>query len=197
MPYLVLQELETPSSQVAVKEISDVDLKKHPSIPAYSPRRVVPFLVFPDGSVLLESVAIALYFCETLDKDNKIHPPVGHPNRPLFLQGVVFAVVEGYKAVMECFVLCYRIDENKRDMEKLGPARDKFKKIFIAHLIKALDGGKKKYYLGDKYSAADAMMSYILMTAEYCGCGMIEDEVVEKYHACMKERPSYSKAFCP
>lgn len=197
MPYLVLLELDTPSSQIAVKELSEDQLKSHPSILPYSPHRVVPFLVLPDGSSILESLAITLYICETFDTENKIHPPPGHPNRLLFLQGVVFSVVEGYKALMACFIFCSRIEKEKRNMDKLIPAREQFHKIFIAHLVKALDNGKKTYYLGDEYSAADAMMAYILMGAEYCDCGMIDNEVVEKYFANLKARPSYVKAFAP
>lgn len=196
IPYQLLLELGTPSSQIAVKTITDVELRTHKSIPAFSPRRVVPFMVFPDGSAMVEAGAIVIHLCETLDHSHKLHPALGDAHRSRFLQGVVFGVAEGYKAVIACFLLCYKIAKEERDTKKLSAAKENFEKVVVGHLVKELKGGERKYYLGEEFSAVDVVFGYILMTAGYCDAGLIENEIVKNYHESLEKRPTYTKLFC-
>lgn len=195
MPYQVLLELSIPASTVAVVELSPQQLKTDPQTAVYSPRRVLPFLVFPDGRAVVESAAIVLHLCETYDTAHALHPAPAHPHRPRFLQAVVFAVAEGYKTAMPVFALCYHVKKEQRDRAKLAPLKDTFTNVFMAHLVHELQQGKRTYYLGDSFSAADIVMGYILMTAEYLDEDLIQDPTVKAYHARLKDRPSYQKLF--
>lgn len=185
-----------PTTALAVKEITQELLKGDAQVAVYSPRQVVPFLVNPDGSVVLEAGAILMHVLETFDSTHKLHPAPGHKDRPAFLQAVFFGLTEGYKLVMGVFHLCMRIEKKDREQDKLVLAKKKFE-VFMEHLIKQLDGGKKAYYLGDEFSAADIIMGYILMTSEYCDEGLLENELVKAYHARLKSRNSYKKLFAP
>lgn len=195
IPYQVLLELNIPQSRVAVREIKPEQLKSDEQVVLYSPRRVLPFMVFPDGSAIVESAAILLHLCETYDTTHALHPALGHPARPRFLQGVVFGVAEGDKAVMSVFGLCYGIKKENRDQGKLGPAKESFNKIFIDHLIYELQKGKGAYYLGDNFSAADIVMGYMLMIAQYSEEDLIKDKVVEAYYDRLRARQSYKTLF--
>lgn len=184
-----------PKTKVAVSALTAEQLKGDAQVAVYSPRRVVPFLVLPDGTSIVESAAILLHFLETFDTTHKLHPAPGHVDRPRFLQGVVFGVAEGYKTVMSVFLLCMNIKKEDRDQTNLVPAKKKFEDVFLKHLIQQLEG--REYYLGDQFSAADIVLGYILMTAEYVEEGLTEDPVVKAYHARLKARTTYQKLFMP
>lgn len=62
---------------------------------AMNPLAQVPVLVLPSGCVMTESVAILLYLAETYP-DAVLAPPVGDPQRPLFLRRLVWLVAAVY-----------------------------------------------------------------------------------------------------
>jgi GST-like protein len=62
---------------------------------AANPLAQIPTLVLPDGTVMAESAAIALYLND-LAPGAGLVPPVGDPNRPIFLRSLVHLVAAVY-----------------------------------------------------------------------------------------------------
>lgn len=175
---------------MGVTKITAIDLKKIPGLEKYSPRRVIPFVVMPDGTSLLEFGAILMFVLETFDKDNKFHPPIGHPSRPKFFQGLLFVATEAFKTVVPVFQLCFGKKHDERDEEKLKPAKKKFVNDVIGHLEKEL---KSDYYTGE-FSAVDIMFAYVLTLADMTQEGLITGKTLE-YFQRLRERSSYSKVY--
>lgn len=197
IPYQLLLELDIPSTAVDVIRVSHTELKTSPEIEFLSPRRVVPFIAFPDGTTLVEVGAIILYLCETFDKEHKLHPAPGDPNRIRFFQGVVYTVAEGYRAVTAVFEECFEKSQEERAHGKIGPLTQKFDTVVVEHLMLELEEAGRTYYLGEKFSVVDVMFGYILMMAEFADAGLLKNEVVKQYHQRLKERPAYKKLFSP
>lgn len=193
IPYAVALELSIPTDKLTINQISNTTLRADPGIGVLSPRRVAPFVHFPDGSVLLEVGAIVLYLCETFDPDGKLHPLPGTPGRNQFLQAVVYSVAECYRAVVEVFLCCYGKTPDQRNEIAVVATSQKYHKIVTKHLLKQLEG--KKFYLGDHFSVADIMFGYILTTAEVCDVELLEDQSIKEYYERIKARPSYHELF--
>ncbi|HEU4530913.1 MAG TPA: glutathione S-transferase family protein [Steroidobacteraceae bacterium] len=64
-------------------------------ITRFNPLGQVPTLVLPDGSVMTESAAIALYLSEQAPEAG-LAPPVGDDSRPQFLRWLIFLVADVY-----------------------------------------------------------------------------------------------------
>jgi glutathione S-transferase len=165
-----------------------------------SPRHVLPFAVLPDGSSMCESAAISLAILETFDKAGKLLPVPGNgelsPKRAQFLQGVVYAVAEGYPSVMKLFDKCYHITKVKRDNVAIAELkRTSFEPVVEAHLGRIL-ADSRDYYLGAEFSAVDVCFGYVLMVAEYCDADLVGHPLVVAYHARLAARKSYKELFC-
>jgi GST-like protein len=65
------------------------------ALTAANPLRQVPTLVLPDGSVMTESAAMALYFAEA-HPEAGLMPPAGDGDRARFLRWLVFIVANIY-----------------------------------------------------------------------------------------------------
>lgn len=198
----VARELPIPPSSLHIKSITPNELRTGKEILQVSPRRVVPVLAFPDGTAIGEVGAIVLYLLETFDESGKLHPLRGDPNRPRFLQASFYVVSECYKAATEIFLMCFRvvpkmerIDPTERDEEKWKNATEKFRKVVIEHLVTALRDGERKFYLGDRLSAADFMFGYILMWVDSCGEGLLDHNVVKEYYDTLKSRPIHRQLY--
>src|SRR5262252_5996469 len=63
------------------------------AIAAFNPLGQVPTVVLPDGAVMTESAAIALYVA---DRTPGLLPPAGDPTRPAALRWLVFLVAAIY-----------------------------------------------------------------------------------------------------
>jgi glutathione S-transferase len=174
-------------------------LKTDPVLGRLSPRRVLPVAVLPDGSTMCETGAIALAILETFDKAGKLHPVAGKGDisatRAQFLQGIVYAVTEGYPSVMKIFELCYCVPKEKRDSEAIAELkRTSFQPVVEAHLVRVLTDGRE-YYLGAEFSAVDACFGYILMVAAYCDAGVVGHRLVLAYHARLSAMKSYKELY--
>jgi glutathione S-transferase len=175
-------------------------LKTDPVLLRLSPRHVLPVAVLPDGSSMCESAAISLAILETFDKAGKLLPVPGNgelsPKRAQFLQGVVYAVAEGYPSVMKLFDKCYHIPKVKRDNVAIAELkRTSFEPVVEAHLGRIL-ADSRDYYLGAEFSAVDVCFGYVLMVAEYCDADLVGHPLVVAYHARLAARKSYKELFC-
>lgn len=197
IPYNVLLELGVSDTQVSIHTITDVELRTGETILNVSPRRVVPVLALPSGEVVKEVGAIVLHLCETFDKEGKMHPLPGQKNRTKFLQGVVYAVAECYRACMDLFLAVWgkSKEEREKDKQKIDDLTIKYNRVLVDHLVQELDSGKKNFYLGDQFSIADIPFAYMLMCAKYADIGLLENKVVADYFERLAERPHYKTLF--
>lgn len=193
VPYQLILELAIPPSSLDVITITEAQLRTSSEIEFLSPRRLVPFIAFPDGSVLLELGAIVLYMCETFDTEHTLHPAPGDPRRPRFFQGVVYAVAEAYRAVMDVFRETVGKADNGINKPVVAKLRDRFYTVVVEHLVLELEEQGRMYYLGDEFSAVDILFGYILMTAKCTDAGLLENEFVREYHDRIVERPAYKE----
>jgi glutathione S-transferase len=146
IPAQLADELAIPETELVVKTIADPSLlAKDPVLQRISPRGVVPVLALPDGSIICEAGAIALYLCEVFDKSELMHPPVGSPTRARFLQGVIYCVAECYRATVNVFFECLNIEKKDRDYTAIKRHSEKFQKIVIEHL--ALELGDVRHHV--------------------------------------------------
>lgn len=177
---------------------TEEEVQKDPAVLKISPRRVLPVLALPNGEMVVEAGAIALYFLEEYDKEGKLHPLPGSPNRIRFLQAVVYSVAEAYSAVVNLFKVCRGVPVDKRDRAVIDPLIEKYEKVVVQHLERELDFGKRDYYLGDEFSAADIMFSYITMVATFVeGEKLLENAVVAAYAKRVADRDAYKTLYIP
>lgn len=197
IPYQLLLELEVPRSTVDIITLSEHELRTSSEIEFLSPRRVVPFIAFPDGTTLMEVGAIVLYICETFDKEYKLHPGPGDPNRIRFFQGVVYSVAEAYHIVTEIIRETFGKSKEEWVQERLEPLLRKYESVVVEHLMLELEEAGRAYYLGDKFSVVDIMFGYVLITAKCVDAGLLDNDVVRQYHERIMERPACKQLFSP
>lgn len=198
IPYQILLELGVPSTSAAVVTITQDDMKNNLSFRKISPRGVLPVLALPCGESIVEAGAIALYFLEKFDTSGKLHPLPGTPDRPRFLQSVVYTAAEGYSAVVQLFKACRGVPHEKRDRAVVDPRLEKYNKTVVQHLEQQLDYGRRDYYLGAEFSAADIMFSWILMVAGFMQDeNVLANEVVAAYAKRIGKRETYKVLYAP
>lgn len=197
----LVAELSIPPTALSVVTLTPVELRTGPEILAVSPRRVVPALALPDGTCITEVGAIVMYILETFDGKGTLHPKVG-PERARFLQALFYVVSECYKAAFAVFLMCFsikpklvRLDREERDAEKWKEVTGKFKTVVVDHIVREIGDAGRKYYLGDKLSAADFMFGYILMWVDSCDEGLLDHPVVQEYYGRLKARPMHIKLY--
>lgn len=93
-PAAVMAELDIPYEAIKV----ETKTRQHESAQyrAINPLAQIPALILPDGSVMTESAAIALYLAES-KADNGLVPPVGDARRAAFLRWLFFAQTNIYE----------------------------------------------------------------------------------------------------
>lgn len=68
---------------------------KNSRIARYNPLGQVPTLVLPDGSVMTQSAAIAIYLADHTPT-SRLAPAIDHPDRAQFLRWLIFLVADLY-----------------------------------------------------------------------------------------------------
>lgn len=197
IPYQLLLELDVAPARAEIVTLSEEEVKNAEHFVNISPRRVAPVLVIPSGEIIIESGAISLYLLETFDPEGKLYPLPGLPDRPRFLQAVFFVVSEMYHATAKLFIHCLVHPKETRDRKEVDALIEKFDKVVIDHLERELDGGRRKYYLG-QFSAADVFFSYITRLVGFVrGVGdlLAKSSVVTDYANRLAERKSYKELY--
>jgi glutathione S-transferase len=152
-PHAVLEEVG------AAYELVLVDIDKGAQFdPAYlklNPNARVPTLV--DGDlVMYESAAITLHLCER-HAQALLMPAPGEPDRPMFLQWLVFMTNTVQEAMMTWWHPDnYLADEGMRRALMAGAERR------LDRMWAQLDGALGPYLLGRRFSAADLYL-YMLV----------------------------------
>lgn len=194
IPYHVAMELEVPPTELVIKQITEGDLRQGSDMPKISPRRKVPALALPDGSVILEAGAIVMWILERFDKQNKLHARVGDEKRAKMFQAIFYVMTECYRSSLKVYDVCFRIDKKDRDQEKLAVVKAEFEEVVNDHLVMEL-GTSGGYYLGEEFSVADVMFSYVLMCGDYFDCGLVERDIIADYFQKISTRKAYRQLY--
>jgi glutathione S-transferase len=178
---------------------SHVVLKADPVLGKLSPSRKLPVAVLPDGSTMCEAGAIAHAILENFDKSGILHPVSEKidisATRAQHLQGVVYAVTEGFPSVRNVFRLGFGVPKEKRDNTAIAEIkRTSFKPVVEEHLARILADGRG-YYLGEKFSAADVCFRYILLVASMCDADLVGHPIVAGYQLRLAARKSFKELF--
>ena len=162
-----------------------------PSVPFSQSTPAGKLPVIEDGElVMFESGAILEYILERYG-NGRLAPKVGTPERGTFLQWVHFSEATLFPPLGEIAWSTLFAPEDKRNPAAAEDAR-KRATATLAVLEKALDG--KDYLLGSEFSAADVMMGYSLMAAQYLGALGDGFPELRAYMARLADRPAYQKA---
>jgi glutathione S-transferase len=139
---------------------------------------------------MCESGAIVEYILERYG-NGRLAPPVGSPMRGEFLQWLHFAESTAFPPLgILVWLTLYRNDgEKSREIVEDARARAAMGLEFLERAL-----GDKTYLLGDEFSAADIMMGFTLVAAQFLG---VLDERFPRlgaYAARLQARPAFQKA---
>ncbi len=147
--------------------------------------------VIEDGDlVMFESGAILEYILERYG-GGRLAPAVGTPLRGTFLQWVHFSEATLFPPLGEIAWHTMFGPETSRSPVAADTARRRAAAT-LAVLEKALAG--KDHLLGRDFSAADIMMGFSLLAAQYFGVLGDDYPNVRTYIARLAERPAFQKA---
>ncbi len=114
-----------------------------------NPLAQVPTMVLPDGSIMTESAAIAIYLDETYPEVGLL-PPIGDPLRMTALRWLVFLVAAVYPT------FTYGDEPEKWAGPELGTSTHAHRKV----LWQQLEGeGRGPWFLGERWSVLDLYVS--------------------------------------
>ena len=171
------------------------ELAKVTFVPPTSPySQATPFGKLPvleDGDMkMFESGAILEYVLERYG-NGRLAPRPGTDARGPYLQWVWFAEASLFPPMGEIAWYTVFKPENER-IDAVGVDARKRAGIALGVLDEALAG--KKYLLGEQFSAADVMMGYSLLAAQYFRVLGDEHRNIPRYVARLLERPALHKA---
>ena len=162
--------------------------------PRHSFEQATPSGKFPvledDGRVLSESGAILEYLIEKYGK-GRLAPPVGSPDRGLFLQWVHFAEATAFPPIGDVARHTMFLPEAERIPQVAADGRERTKNA-LAVVERGLAG--REYLVGKELSGADVMMGYFLMAARMLGIVDADYPNIAAYWERLAARPGFQKA---
>mgnify|MGYP005991993845 CR=1 FL=1 len=132
-----------------------------------NPKGNVPTVVFDDGSILNENVASLTFLADQGVTETKLAPEAGTPARYQYLNALGFITSDLHKSFGTLFGP--HSDESKAAAIKVAE-----KKAQVLYDV-LLDGGKKKYLVGDSITAADVYAYIVLSWSPWIGVTLPED----------------------
>eukprot|EP00051_Salpingoeca_urceolata_P032263 m.14918 g.14918 ORF g.14918 m.14918 type:complete len:220 (-) comp4928_c0_seq2:172-831(-) len=167
----------------------EVDIGKHTLVKtnedffAINPKGNVPTIVLEDGTLLNENVATLAWIAANA-KNDKVGAKEG-PNYFLLINALGFLASELHQGIGGLFNPSLDEPSKKTAVAK---ANDKIAK-FVAQF---LDGGKKKFLVGDSFTPADAYAAVIL---SWCGyVGLTPPAEADAYASAIRDLPDYKAA---
>lgn len=155
----ILEEAELPYDLVDVEEGPDGRLAG--SIEKLNPLRQVPVLVLPDGEVVTESCAIAIYLAD-LAEPGRLAPPPNVPARARYLRWMVFLAANTYMADLRFYKPARFTDDPQGADAVRSAASNSMARDFdiLAGVL-----GDAPWFLGDTFSALDIYAAMIVSWA--------------------------------
>lgn len=156
-PMAVLEESGTPYEAVWIDMAAGEH--KSPAHRARHPLGLVPALVLPDGTTLVESAAITAYGAD-LNPDNGLAPPVGTPSRGRYMQWLTYGAATIYTTYMRMYqIYDYRVREGDDECIRALAERQLVDRWRVVEEALEQTGGP--FLLGDAPSAADIYLAML------------------------------------
>ena len=162
----------------------------------------LPFFFDPARDLKLnESSGLIEYLLETYDKEHKLWPAPGDPTRAEFLKLLHFGPATAYHIGIPIFFYYMAEDGTEKTSEKVLETKKKeWHNICATTYEQALDKYGGPFLLGEKYTAADVVTGYDLMTLSFTGCGseMLDAHPkVKQYFEKIQECPIFKELYTP
>jgi glutathione S-transferase len=155
--------LTGPTGPISIVDINEHQLKGDAVLTKLNPQRRLPFFYDPDQDLKLnESGGMVEYLLETYDKSNKLWPAPGEPTRPEYLKLLHFGAATGYGISV---ALMFPKPETEATKKK------EWHEIVAPTYEQALDKYGGPFLLGDKFTAADIVAGYDLVTIAFARSG--------------------------
>lgn len=163
--------------------------KPSPEFTAANPLRTIPTLV--DGETLMiESVAIMLYIMGKHGPTD-LAPAPSDPDYAPYLQFLLFG--EAGMAAMGNALIATRMvapDEQKQNWTNDYLSKSLYKRFKMIGARVA----NSPYVAGDRFTAADISVGYVLGMADFVGLGDRVPQAALDYRARLEQRPAYQRA---
>lgn len=158
---------------------------------AINPRGQIPTLGLPDGIVMLESAAMMIHLAD-LHPASGLAPEVSHPDRPRYLQWMLYLAAEIYPADLRM----YYPDRFSVDAAHAPGIKAKG----VADLDAALDHfasglGAGPYILGQRFSAADIYAAMLCSWAADVPALFARHANIKRHYRLVAERPKMRAAW--
>lgn len=150
---------------------------------AISPKGAVPVLELANGERLTESAAVLQYIAD-LKPDTGLAPPAGDPDRYRLQEWLSFTGSEIHKAFLFP-TFWYKDDASK------AAARERIGKTLT---IAADHLGGHDYLVGDRFTVADAHLTWTLLLLPRAGVDLAKWPPLIDYAARMRARPQVKAA---
>jgi glutathione S-transferase len=203
-PAAVLYELGVagkPDSKIDIVPITAVQLKTDPVLVKMNPQRRLPFYRDPDADLSLsESGGLVQYFLEEYDKEHTLHPRVGDKTRAEYLALLHFGPATCYHiAVPILFKNVRPAGVPPTTTEVFEQKKKEWLDFVVPTFERALNKFGGPYLLGERFSAADIVCGYDVMTAAFSGVPELIDErpKLKAYSELISKREVYTKLYCP
>jgi GST-like protein len=139
-------------------ELIDVDVRNNPAdrakLAAVNPLVQLPTIVTPEGDVMTESGAMALYIAERAPA-GLLAPPPGDPLRPAYLRWQIFLVANVYASYM-IDDMPARWADDEAGQASIKARADAFRKQLLP--IVEQNAGTP-WFLGERFSTLDVFVS--------------------------------------
>ena len=168
---------DTPT--IDVVSVTEEQLKTDPTLTNLNPQKRLPFFYDPELELRLnESGGLVQYLLETYDTNHTLHPPVGDPTRAEFLKLVHFGPATAYHVAVPIFFHSFPPKGVPPTTEKeLQTKKEEWHNVVAPTYEQALDRFGGPYLLGTKFTAADVVCGYDLMTISYT---KVADELLDE-----------------
>jgi len=185
---------------VDIVSVSEDQLKKDSVLVALNPQKRLPFFYDPDLDLKLnESGGMVQYILETYDTQHQLHPPLGDKTRAEFLKLIHFGPATAYHVAVPIFFhFMSPKGQQATPLEELEKKKNDWHTFVAPTLEQSLDKYGGPFLLGDKFSAADLVCGYDLMTISFTGCAkelMDAHPKVKAYHERISQRDVYKQVY--
>ncbi len=181
----LLEALEIPYEIKAYQRDAKTQLAP-PELKEIHPLGKSP-VIEDDGLIVAESGAIIEYLTEKYGK-GKLSPQKDSPQYPLYLQWLHFA--ESSAALP--LLLCYFVSMEESKTTFLEDYGKKEFALILGYLNSHLE--TKRWLLGDSFSAADIMLSFIVEMSEHMGALQGKYPALQRYLQDLSETPGAQRA---
>lgn len=188
---------------IEIRTITQEQLKTDPWMVQVNPQRRLPFFYDPTQKIdlcLNESGGMVQYLLETYDTEHKLWPRPGDVTRAEFLKLVHFGPATAYHIAVPIFFRFMAPEGDAlRTSEKDYEAKKKdWHNIVAPTLEYALETYEGPYLLGSKFTAADIVCGYDLMTISFTECAkelLDPHPKVKAYLNLISKRDAYQKLY--